>query len=593
MTRPSWLRWLQRPRFQPDHLLQQQLALIDAQSNTPIVVGWVTAGATLWIFHRLDAVLAWAIWFSLYTLTFVAMYAAFASSRRQRMAPSKRVWIVIVGYTVLGLLWGVQVIMAALAGGDLPVLAMVATIVASLASAVMGFCGSCFPVYLGFLLAAGSAVNVGFLIHDSSLARMLSVFAVLYVLTMLQFARNSERAALRLIELRFENRNLVARLRTQTQQAETAREQAEASNVDKSRFLAAASHDLRQPVHALGLFLEALKNTELNDRQRVIHGKAQSACDASGEMLSTLLDFSRIEAGVVKYEPRAFALQPLLAELEREYLPQAETKRLNLRLRNTWLGVASDPQLVSLVLRNLISNAVRYTRSGGILIGCRQRGERAVIEVWDTGIGIDPLQHKRIFMEFVQLANLERNRAQGLGLGLAIVKRLADVMNAQVTLRSAPGRGSVFALSLPRSFADAAKTPTAAAPSQPLSLAGLRVLVVEDEHDVREAMQQLLSSWGCVCCCAVDLHGALVAATEAPPDVLLTDYRLRDGVTGREVVRAVRAAVGGHLHCIIVTGDTAPERLRDAYDVDALLLHKPLPAAQLRAALSACCQRSS
>jgi len=257
VTRPSWLRWLKRPRFQPDHLLQQQLALIDAQSNTPIVVGWVTAGATLWIFHRLDAVLAWAIWFSLYTLTFVAMYAAFASSRRQRMAPSKRVWIVIVGYTVLGLLWGVQVIMAALAGGDLPVLAVVATIVASLASAVMGFCGSCFPVYLGFLLAAGSAVNVGFLIHDSSLARMLSVFAVLYVLTMLQFARNSERAALRLIELRFENRKLVARLRTQTQQAETAREQAEASNVDKSRFLAAASHDLRQPVHALGLFLEA------------------------------------------------------------------------------------------------------------------------------------------------------------------------------------------------------------------------------------------------------------------------------------------------------------------------------------------------
>ena len=167
----------------------------------------------------------------------------------------------------------------------------------------------------------------------------------------------------------------------------------------------------------------------------------------------------------------------------------------------------------------------------------------AVIEVWDTGIGIDPLQHTQIFTEFVQLANLERNRAQGLGLGLAIVKKLADGINARVTLRSAPGRGSVFALSLPRSLDNLARDPANLVPSVLSSLAGLRVLVVDDEQDVREAMQQLLASWGCACWCAGNLHRALVSVKAAPPDDLLTDYRLRDGVTGRDVIRAVRAAL--------------------------------------------------
>ena len=182
MTRRPWPRW---PRFQPDHLLQQQLSLIDAQSNAPIVIGWITAGVTLWVFHRLDAVLMWAIWFSLYTLTLAAMYFVFSWSRRRRMPARHRVWVIIAGFTFLGLMWGVLVVMAALAGGDLPILALVGTIVASISSAVLGFCGSCWPVYLGFLLAAGGAVNTGFLLYDSTLAKILSIFAALYVISML------------------------------------------------------------------------------------------------------------------------------------------------------------------------------------------------------------------------------------------------------------------------------------------------------------------------------------------------------------------------------------------------------------------------
>ena len=585
MTRRPWQRC---PRFQPDHLLQQQLSLIDAQSNAPIVIGWITAGVTLWVFHRLDAVLMWAIWFSLYTLTLAAMYFVFSWSRRRRMPARHRVWVIIAGFTFLGLMWGVLVVMAALAGGDLPILALVGTIVASISSAVLGFCGSCWPVYLGFLLAAGGAVNTGFLLYDSTLAKILSIFAALYVISMLQFARNLERASLRLIELRFENRDLVTQLQAQTQHAETAREYAEASNLDKLRFLAAASHDLRQPVHAMGLFLEALSNTELNEKQRAIHRKAQSACDALGDMLGTLLDFARIEAGVVKCEPRAFALQPLLADLEREYSPQAEAKRLHFKLRCTALWAMADSSLASLILRNLISNAVRYTTEGGILIGCRRRRNRVLIEVWDSGIGIDASQHEQIFKEFFQLANTERSRMQGLGLGLAIAQKLAAVMQTQVTIRSRPGRGSVFTVALPLATHERTEDLPSATTDMPSmsSLQGLQVLVVEDEPEVREAMQQLLASWGCCCRSAAGLSEAQALSTALAPEVLVTDYRLRDGVTGRDVVQSVRAIVGPELHCIIVTGDTDPDRLRDATDVDALLLHKPLPAAALYRALT-------
>ena len=513
------------------------------------------------------------------------------------MAPRQRVWIMIAGFAVLGLMWGALVVMAALTGGDLPLLALVATVVASISAAVLGVCGSCWPAYVGFLLAAGGAVNAGFLLYDHSLAKMLAVFAALYVVSMLTFARSLERSALRLIELRFENRDLVAALQTQTEQAETARELAEASNIDKSRFLAAASHDLRQPVHAIGLFLEALSNTDLNEKQRTIQRKAQSACDASGDMLGTLLDFSRIEAGVVKCEPRAFALQPVLAELAREYEPQAEAKRLHFRLRETPLWVHADPSLVSLVVRNLISNSVRYTTTGGILIGCRMRGGTVRIEVWDSGIGIDAKQHDHIFKEFVQIANAERNRAQGLGLGLAIVQKIVGVMGAAITLRSKPGSGSVFALALPLAGAapfnaalDATQAGFTGANHErgTSSLSGLAVLVVEDEQELRDAMQQLLLSWGCRCKTAADLPTALTLINAWTPDVVITDYRLRDSVTGRDVVQRIRARVRPDLPCIIVTGDTAPDRLVEATESGATLLYKPLPAAQLYGALAAC-----
>lgn len=584
MSAPSQARrWW--PGLAPDHLLREQLALIDAQSFIPLLGSWIAGIMMCWVFVGLQALQGWLIWLLLYTLLVVGVWRVFLGSRTRQWPPRRRAALMMLGMGLIGVFWGSSTILVTLAGGDMPTLFMVTTVVAGIAAGVLGFCGPCWPVYAAHLLMVVPGVNVGFWLHGGTLPTTLGLFSLLYLMFMLQFARTVESAALHTIELRFENLDLVARLRAQTRAADAARAQAEANSIDKSRFLAAASHDLRQPIHALGLFLDALGGTVLDARQRGIFTNAQAACDASREMLNTLLDFSRIEAGVVRYEPRAFALQPLLTELEREFAPQAEARGLVFRLHDTRQAAWADPALVSRILRNLMANAVRYTARGGVLVACRRRRGQVVLEVWDTGVGIAPQDHVRIFKEFQQLANPERDRSKGLGLGLAIVEGLARVMATRVSLRSVPGRGSVFRLSLPSAPAVLAdSTPHDNEAMSPLT--GLRVLVVDDDPAVREAMTQLLTGWQCQPQCAADLPEALALSQIQAPQVLVTDYRLRDGVTGRDVMLALRARLGPGLPCVIVTGDTAPDRLREAQDSGAVLLHKPLRAAQLYRSLA-------
>jgi anti-sigma regulatory factor (Ser/Thr protein kinase) len=219
---------------------------------------------------------------------------------------------------------------------------------------------------------------------------------------------------------------------------------------------------------------------------------AHAASSAASEMLTTLLDFSRLEAGVVKSQPKPFLLQPLLAQLEQEFGLQADAGELVYRTRETSLAVLADPNLTDLVLRNFISNAIRYTDKGGVLVGCRQRGNAVVVEVWDTGMGIADDHHDEVFKEFHQLGNPERDRRKGLGLGLAIVERISAAMDAKVTLRSVPGRGSVFRLWLEGHAGHIANE----LDTQPHSknLRGMRVLVIDDEEPVRMGMQELLGS---------------------------------------------------------------------------------------------------
>jgi signal transduction histidine kinase/CheY-like chemotaxis protein len=367
-----------------------------------------------------------------------------------------------------------------------------------------------------------------------------------------------------------------------------ARDHAEAANRAKSHFLAAASHDLRQPTHALSLFIAALR--AMAKRPQVpggevghIASRLQMALDGLGRLLNGLLDVSQLDAGAVEVRHQPIALQQLLGEVHNAFAGPAREKGLYLKLAPTRAWVDSDPVVLTRVLSNLVANAVRYTPKGRILLGCRRRpGGLVEIQVLDTGIGIDQDHRARIFEDFYQVGNVARDREHGLGLGLAIVQRSVRLLGGQVTLRSEPGRGSVFSVllarSAPPSADDPSTTQTATGPAPRRT-----VLVVDDNAEVRESMQRLLQEWGHTAITADTLAQAVAAAQQHPNiDLVVADYRLAHSVIGTDAVRAVAAQLKRDVAAVITTGDTSPERIREAQASGLRLLYKPLDTRQLR-----------
>jgi PAS domain S-box-containing protein len=364
-----------------------------------------------------------------------------------------------------------------------------------------------------------------------------------------------------------------------------AKHRAEEANLAKSKFLAAASHDLRQPIHAQGLFLSVLARTQLSIYQRDVLTKATTASKASSTMLNALLDFSRIEAGAIKPKWQPFRLQPLLNKLEREFASLADEKGIAYRSRETDLIVQSDPMLVEFILRNLISNAIRYTDHGGVLVASRKRGGHAVLEVWDTGIGVAPEHQQEIFREFHQLGNPERDQRKGLGLGLAIVDGLARTLGHDLSLASTEHRGSVFRMALPIATT-ALPVEQASVELGSASMFNARVLVIDDDEAVRSGMLHLLGDWGCKCETAESIEDALAIVRIHTPDLVISDYRLREQRTGLEAIAALRELLGDNFPALLITGDTAPERLREAHASGIPLLHKPVSPSLLYSKLA-------
>lgn len=493
---------------------------------------------------------------------------------------------------LLGMTWGLFTLLYM--KPEWPItLTLVITMLSGMSAGGLVVFSSSWPVSVAYGLPCLLPSALVLLPAKDPVSQSVGMASLAYTLVMGVFSFHATQVTRRSIDLRFENADLIERLREQTSQAFDARKMAEealrdaeAANRAKSVFLASASHDLRQPLHALGLFLTALGRTNLDARQRQMWGHVEASSTAASEMLNTLLDFSKVDAGVITPRPQAFPLQALLHKLERHFAPQANAKGLVFRVRDTEAVVFADPLLVEQILRNLLANAIRYTERGGVLLGCRRRGDRVVLEVWDTGIGIDPVQHQAIFQEFHQLGNPERDRTKGLGLGLAIVQGLARAMGETVVLVSRPGWGSVFRLGLVVSdeaaTADEAESPP---PVVDTDLAGLRVLLIDDDESVRVAMAELMTAWGCSCAVAGSEDEAVGLLGHFTPDVVLADFRLRDHRTGPEAIEAVRRRSGRAVPAIIVTGDTAADRLRTAVGSGITLLHKPVGAVPLQRAL--------
>jgi signal transduction histidine kinase len=358
----------------------------------------------------------------------------------------------------------------------------------------------------------------------------------------------------------------------------------ERANQARSRLLRAASHDLRQPLHALGLFVAQFGERARDPETRHIATQAGTAVTALQELLDAILDISQLDAGAVSPKVADFAIATLLDRLTTAFAPNAAEKGLRLRVVPSRLYVRSDPVLLERILLNLAANALRYTVRGGVLIGCRRRGGRVRIEVWDTGIGVTPEQQQAIFQEFYQAAD-PRVGGQGLGLGLAIAARLAGLLGSRIEVASRPGAGSVFALDVQRGKRPAESQPSAPAAAMTDTLHGALVLVVDDGALVREAMGSLLAQWGCRVAAAAtgEEAAALLHGGDRLPDALLCDYRLPGTETGIEVIRRLHAMAGSVIPAALVSADTAPESLRAVRASGYPLLPKPVAPAKLRA----------
>ncbi len=385
--------------------------------------------------------------------------------------------------------------------------------------------------------------------------------------------------------------DLERRIAEATAELATKREEAERANEAKSRFLAAASHDLRQPLHALGLYVAALRDRGLAGDARRVVGQIEKSVTMMQDLLEALLDISRLDAGAVSPSISNFPVQTLLAKLETNYAPAASAKAVALRVVPCRANLRSDSVLLERILFNLVSNAVRYTREGKVLVGCRRHGDGLRIEVWDTGCGVPDDQQGLIFEEFRRAAGAEHNPEKGIGLGLAIVDRLAKLLGHAVEVRSKPGKGSMFAVTVPRAPESPPASTAVTAARAGVSLEDVLVLVVDDDPVALEATRTLLESWGCRVLTAVsgaEAVACLSAQRGGLPAIVICDYRLAEGETGTQVLDRARATFADRMQGILVTGDTSAAMLRTAEDSGYPLLQKPVRPARLRALLDHC-----
>jgi signal transduction histidine kinase len=385
--------------------------------------------------------------------------------------------------------------------------------------------------------------------------------------------------------LALHEQELQDRIESATAELARQKEAAEQAYAAKSKFLAAASHDLRQPLHALGLFVASLKQRRVAPEDAGLMEKIEASVAALTEMFNTLLDLSRLEAGTLVPDIQTIPLQALFIRLGNEHGVQAEEKSLRLVIRPSPLLVRSDPMLLNQILSNLLSNAIRYTDRGGVLVAARRRGHDVCIQVWDTGIGIDAETLPHIYEEYFQAGNAARNRSQGLGLGLNIVHRLCGLLAHRLHVRSVPGRGTVFSLFLP--VADTAHVERRQAADRHLrGFQGETVLLVEDDPVVLNALQTLLSEWGLQVVKADSLDAAFAALAEGVTlSAIVSDYRLGEDVTGIQVIERLRGLCGTRLPAILLSGDTAPASVAAMAATGLPVLHKPVRAARLEALL--------
>lgn len=580
-------------------ITQDSVRLVYRQTGAGLIghfLGWVVCTMVYWNHVPHPMLWGWTIAFGvLWTGRFAGLlsYERAVLQGKAEADTWLRRWN--LGALIGAALWSVAGLLFYGYGGDFERTVLMLTIY-SFAIGAVPYMASQTRLFLACMGLYFLPMIVRTALHDGAKDLQLAGVWCLMCLCTLALGRAFRNMFGEMVSLRLHAQDLAQRLHGEMKAAEAAQRDAETANRAKTQFFAAASHDLRQPLHALGLFAEALRNRSKDEGVAQLVNSINSSVDALEGLFSELLDITKIDTGGVDIEPEHFAMRDLFTRIRLHFEPTAFEKGLMLSFHGEQHHAYADPLVVERIVRNLVSNAIRYTEDGGVLVSCRKRGDRLLLQVWDTGIGIAEKEQARIFEEFYQTQSnrpLEPHHRKGLGLGLAIVKRLSDLMGAPLRLRSRVGRGTVFSMELPVGRAPRlqASTPSSK-PSLGVTLDRRHIVVVEDEVAVMEGLQVLLKGWGATVS-AFDSVSAVrnwvsqhTSDQGTRPDLIMVDYRLPEQQTGIDAIRVLRERFGSDLPAILVTGSTMTQHEEEARQYNFHVLLKPVVPTKLRAMIA-------
>ncbi|MEP4485996.1 ATP-binding response regulator [Marinobacter alexandrii] len=565
-----------------DAIRMEQIKTLYESIASLVLINLVVGTALVYAFWDVVApslLLAWIAAMVAMLSVRVAVYFSF--KKRFDGSKLKRYQIfLILGSASAGVIWGVGGLLMFIPGQlELQLLILLSLLAMAAGSA---FSLSIYlPAYFAFVPLMLAPITLRLLLTGDTIHTALASVTIIFLIAQTAFNIKINRGLSSAMELRFENLDLIEQLKEQKAEAEQA-------NSAKSRFLAAASHDLRQPLYALTLFVSALEEQVTSPDERKITQQIKRSANSLQSLFEALLDISKLDAGTVDIRKSDFRLKDMLARLADEFDPQAAQKGITIHWTQEPLAVNSEPALLEQILRNFIANAIRYTATGEINVTCEPYADSIKISVSDTGIGIPDEDQVAIFEEFYQLGNPERDRQKGLGLGLSIVQRAAELLDHRIEVDSQLSQGSTFSVTVDTatqsdlaSAEESLHTSNVALASQPL------IVVIDDEKNIREGMQQLLAAWGCEVVVSATAEGTLekLSIYQRKPDGIISDYRLRDSHTGLDAIKAINGVYGSAIPALIVTGDTEKQLLIDLKASGHQVLYKPVPPAKLRAFL--------
>lgn len=562
-----------------NRLLLHQLILVQRQTPTTLTGSSIVAVGLIVIVWRVVPGVYLASWAVLIFSLIFARVAFYVHVKRTGLedALSFRAAQFVAFSLCSGIAWGAAGALFFTPSEPLT-LALLLLSLAGLVAASVASTSAYPPIFFVYSIPALVPIAVTSLMFDQLGVKVMGIFTLVFLAANFAYCLAIHKSIVEALTLRFENIELVEAVSAQKAVAERA-------NIAKSKFLAAASHDLRQPLHAQGLLLDALKAEVASRKGQELLVKILNAKSSLDNLFDGLLDISRLDANVVQPKLEVFNVRSVLTALEEEFERQAEDKGLSLCMESEDVYVRTDKLLLGRIVRNLLSNAIQYTDSGDICLRAKTKNGRARIEVIDTGRGIPQAELANVFSEYHQLTNPERDRNKGLGLGLAIVDKLAKLLGIEIAVSSREFNGSTFTLELDQCEA----SPNVQRHGTPLREPAERIklLAIDDSQEVLEGMQELFDQWGYRSILASSAAEAVeqLARLGGDIDVVVADYRLRNNRTGVEAIDRIREEFNLDVPGIIITGDTAPERIVDAERSGYRLLHKPVSAAELRTAI--------